>query len=183
MSAETEWSSAVEWLKTILTACSLAVLAWVSYWQRQSTLAKLRLDLYDRRFAIYSKTLTFFHALGEPDRYASDSFKATHREFIKAVKESKFLFDASSGIFERLDGMARKAFDMKAMRSLDAVPDATFPAQMIKSSLAAYEYFDESFPLLEKAMAPYLNFHQIMEGKKPRKATALPPPPAPDRGR
>jgi hypothetical protein len=74
---------------------------------------KLRLDLYNRRFDIYSRTLDLLHALETWNPTAaeisarslqdSSGLDKALKAFTKASRESRFLFDDESGIFKHLE--------------------------------------------------------------------------------
>lgn len=75
---------------------SLATLT-VGYTQMKIASAKIRLDLYNKRFNIYLSALAYHQAVWD-----KGDFKASETEFIKSYRESKFLFDYEDGIHETL---------------------------------------------------------------------------------
>ena len=62
-------------------------LGYIAYQQMRINQNKLKLDLYNKRFNIYSITLKFHQEL-----MSEGLAKGTHREFIEAKQSSKFLF-------------------------------------------------------------------------------------------
>ena len=66
---------------------------------------KLRLDLYNRRFEVYSRTIDFYQALQKWER--SKDNELVELKFIKAFLESRFLFKAD--VFQMLKEMRMKA--------------------------------------------------------------------------
>ena len=58
--------------------------------------AKVRLDLYDRRFLIFVSIFDFFEALYQWEGTAEQ--KAAQKRFFRAYQESGFLFSSESGI-------------------------------------------------------------------------------------
>src|SRR5437764_13744295 len=99
-------SNAVQWLALSTSILSVGV-AGAAWWLSRE---KLRLDLYNRRFDVYNRTLDFYHALpDEAEFHAPDvavpeierhrfmeGFKEKQRNFIKASREARFLFDDAS---------------------------------------------------------------------------------------
>lgn len=139
--------------------------AWVAYQQWKTNKEKLRLDLYNRRFDIYAKTLSFYQALLNFDASKkAGSFSPLHKEFITAKQESKFLFHKSSGIFKILDSLHSATFKIIGFKEhgkeLLASPDVF--QKMQQEMQDAYSLFDKSIQQLEIAIAPYLNFHKVL---------------------
>lgn len=123
---------------------------------------KLRLDLYNRRFDIYTKTLNFYHALLDlQESYDKGVFPSRRSEFIIACRESKFLFDPASGVYDRLNRLNRESFKITGLRDLGkGYPPEEF-LKLSKEAGTAQELWNISMDSLEDAMAPYLNFHYI----------------------
>jgi hypothetical protein len=144
---------------TALTAVTAIFVAVIGYFQYCVNKAKLRLDLYNRRFEIYSHAVDLYQALLVWD--ASDSAKSVQRGFIKSQFESRFLFDPKDGIYELLVGMNGKSSQIidlitnlikKQGGNLTQVPD-----ELSK----ALNGFVGDIRNLEKRMSTYLNFHKI----------------------
>lgn len=69
---------------------------------------KLRLDLYNKRFEIYRRSVDFYQVLESWD--GSEQAKSVHKLFIIAKLESVFLFEPESGISQTLEDMHKRAF-------------------------------------------------------------------------
>ena len=80
---------------TAIFALAISVLAFVvSLFAAFINAEKLRLDLYNRRFEVYTKTMRLFHALLNLERsYKDGSFSELRDAFIISWRESQFLFD------------------------------------------------------------------------------------------
>jgi hypothetical protein len=79
---------------SIIAVCAL-VLTFRSW---QDNRDKIRLDLFDRRFAIYQRVLSFYQELIVwQDR---DDQKALIQPFIEASREALFIFPRKSGVYE-----------------------------------------------------------------------------------
>jgi hypothetical protein len=128
--------------------------------------SKLRLELYDRRFAIYSRALDYFQAVAVYD--ASPELLANllvlRRDFLKSVEEAKFLFEGTSGIPELLFEMYRKSFERTGSKEISGELSAGGAHDEVIAGFAkseeALRWLAESLPLLAKSMAPYLDFHK-----------------------
>src|SRR5882724_10519497 len=101
----------ISYVSAIMSTCIASMALWVAARQSKTNMAKLRLDLYDKRFAIYENTLAFHQALGgTPNSLQTETFTALHRAFVKSYRESQFLFDDDSGVFELLGKVNLDAF-------------------------------------------------------------------------
>jgi hypothetical protein len=144
-----------------------AFVAWVAYQQWKTNKEKLRLDLYNRRFDIYAKTVSFYQALLDFDALnKAGIFSRLHKEFITAQRESQFLFDRSSGIFEILKDLHLATFKITGFKEHGeefAGPGTQNEYQkMQKEMLNAYSQFEKSIEKLESKIARYLNFHKAL---------------------
>lgn len=160
--------SEIATIAPILTAILMAWIAFRQYGINQSQLAiskdKIRLDLYQRRFAVYEATLTFYQALmGSSETLKTESFEKIHRDFIKAFRESQFLFDDGSGIFKLLDELHKESFKIIGFKTHDeskSVPELF--TKMYQDSLSALGKLESFITELEKAIGPYLNFRHVL---------------------
>ena len=81
-----------------ITPISIALFVAVIGWLQWKTAdKKLRLDLYDRRFSVYSNTVKFFNILIDDLSKNKDELDETRASFLNTMLESQFLFDADSG--------------------------------------------------------------------------------------
>jgi hypothetical protein len=142
-----------------LTA-SLAVL--VARRQSHISAETFRLNLYNRRFDIYSKVVDFYQAV-IGDWKASES-EQVHRGFIKAYKESRFLFDPKkSRVHEILGEMHTKSWKIIGLKEhgKDLVGCHEQFLQMQAEADAALAWLPKALEDLEREMAPALNFQKI----------------------
>jgi hypothetical protein len=142
-----------------------AFVAAVFWWQYKISRNKLRLDLYNRRFEIYSKTLDFYQALisFDPSVTLKEPFNTLQKAFIKAYRESQFLFDEETGIYAILDQMHSKSFEILAAKEHGKDLASAHPQEFLKmhnQSMENLKWLAGAVPRLEKAMARYLNFHK-----------------------
>lgn len=82
---------------------SIATLQWFTARQ------KLRLDIYDKRFEVYLRTVGFMWALKEWG-FLSDVAKVErHIAFMRAMRESRYLFADRRSIFTLLEEVDRRS--------------------------------------------------------------------------
>src|SRR5665213_3562331 len=86
---------------TSVVASVIAVCAFVlAWWGWRDNRDKIRLDLFNRRFAIYQRVLVFYQELIVwEDR---EDQKALIPPFIEATREALFIFPRKSGVYEYL---------------------------------------------------------------------------------
>ncbi|MGO9613129.1 MAG: hypothetical protein ACLPX5_08845 [Dissulfurispiraceae bacterium] len=151
-------------LMTMMPIVTPVLVAWILWWQLKINKDKLRLDLYNRRFDIYSKTLDFYQALLRFDpSVAKEQFNTLQKAFIKASRESQFLFDKESNVFAILEQIHSKSFKIlgakELLRELAGVDQDMF-LKIEEERMEALRWITEdTIPRLEKEMARYLNFH------------------------
>ena len=161
-----------DWIEYLIALTPIAIaifVAVVAYWQSRINRDKLRLNLYNRRFDIYSKTLDLLHASHnflKPSAEEKEQLIEVRKAFLKSYRESQFLFDEKAGIFNLLSEILTKSdimshFALNGER-LECENEQAFQ-KCWKEAADALVWIDHIIPKLEKAMAPYLNFHKLTE--------------------
>ena len=115
-------------MSAILIPAGAAIAAFLAWRVARD---KLKLDLYDRRFAIYDAALDFYflkdgqHASSDPE-----TVERIKRKCVRASREARFLFDESSGVAKALDRVLR-------------MPDGSQPQLMkdLEDAMAKFIYF------------------------------------------
>ena len=123
---------------------------------------KLRLDLYDRRFEIFSSIFDFYEAMigweGTPEQ------KAARTRFFRAYQESGFLFTQASGIpdlLKMLNDEANKFIGYKENReSYKSDPDFSLE-QFNQATHIQTRVFEDGLAKLKAAIFPYLDFSKV----------------------
>jgi len=154
------------WIAFVLAVVSVFFTGFAAWTGRE----KLRLDLYNRRFDIYSRTLDFYHVFlvwnpSEKEKRTtslcdSPTLDATQRAFIKASRESQFLFKDReiTKLLEQMHKDSIKIIGYKRDTSLFATPQLV---PLVEETGACWKRINETMPFLEKRMAQYLDFHRI----------------------
>jgi hypothetical protein len=153
------------WAAVVISVCSACIAigaAWIN-------IEKLRLDLYDRRFGVYEKTLTLHTLVSHWSSDASESetgqlkeppeLKEARLNFPKTLAESRFLFSSKSGVAELLQQFYEDVVVMVRYRRLHNPrhPEAYEKSHdaYVQSNLRFLKVME---PLRER-MARFLNFH------------------------
>jgi hypothetical protein len=145
---------------TPLIASFVGGVAWLQW---RTAMEKLRLDLYDRRFAVYANALDFMQAL-----YSwvsvEESLKLTLRQsFVRSTREARFLFADDARIFALLDQFNTRSFHVTGYRDhmaryAQSMPEETL--QAYKQNSESLLWIGESIGRLETLLMPYLAFGQ-----------------------
>jgi hypothetical protein len=121
---------------------------------------KLSLDLYNRRFDIYVRTIRFYHALLKYNGGIEDGTFATLRaDFILASREAKFLFGPKSGVYDLLSRLDKESFKITGRRSVPMGLPLEQESEFNKEFFDARTLWNTKIEPLEDLMAPYLNYH------------------------
>ncbi len=122
---------------------------------------KLRHDLYDRRFEIFSSIFDFYNAMisweGTPEQ------KEARQRFFRAYQESGFLFTKESGIealLKKLNDDGAKVIGFKE-NSDSYKSDPALMNQLFQQSMEIQLGFEKGLAKLRAAMHPYLDFSKV----------------------
>jgi hypothetical protein len=153
----------VSYFSAIMSSCVATMALWVASRQSKTNMAKLRLDLYDKRFAIYENTLGFFQVLGGgTESLQTDAFVAAQRSFMKSYRESQFLFDDDSGVFELLGKINVDAYKVIASKTRAREMPGAHAIKLVAEANDVYATIDKSVNDLERAISPYIRFNKAL---------------------
>ncbi|HHA2457802.1 TPA: hypothetical protein ACOENU_000288 [Stenotrophomonas maltophilia] len=145
---------------TVTVLLSIATIL-IALSQMKIASSKARLDLYNKRFAIYTTALEYYQALwGKTDT----PIKACEANMIKAFRESKFLFKSSDGIYETLEkikdagAMATGIKDRIEIMEKEASADGRVLTKSRENRSAALQRFEDNLKTLEQQLEKYLRF-------------------------
>jgi hypothetical protein len=126
---------------------------------------KLRLDLFNRRFAIFDRIFDFYSAMFRWT--GSDEQKSIQTQFFRSQHEAVFLFSEESGIPALLKSMDEKSRKVIAFKENPEAfkSDPVFFRKLeseVRDIIA--RTFEEDFLKLKVAIRPYLDFSKIAQG-------------------
>jgi len=134
----------------LLPALMACFLAWIAYQQLDTNRKKLKLDLYNKRFEVYSVTLEFYQELiGEG---ASTSLV---RKFIEKKEVAKFLFYEDPSIYSLLNEMHDKSFKINAANNNRNSPEVR--SLLAQEAVDAANWFSPAIKRLSEKMEIFLN--------------------------
>lgn len=124
---------------------------------------KLRLDLYNRRFNVYSNAIRLLQVTEtlEANQPRSEKFNEAFKEFIISSREGKFLFDED--VFEVLQKISNTAFAIAGYKEhCTELNTSIHPSlHFYDESIARQKSLYESVALLERQIEKYLSFHKL----------------------
>lgn len=136
----------------------------VAYSQMKIASAKTKLDLYNKRFAVYVSALDYYQATwSEPH----DKIKEKRNQFTKFYRESKFLFEPSDGVYETLgriqqNGSSIYAYEKhKYERENNLTNNRLDLHAMHEHSIKARLEFEKNLLALERQIEEYIQFTTI----------------------
>jgi len=123
--------------------------------------AKTRLDLYNKRFNVYATALDYYKAAwGDSEQ----PVKIVAANFIKAYRESQFLFKASDGVYDTLtkikDAGAAATGLEKLIAEIDAdiAGDRRVAGQFREKRMEKLNEFEQALMTLEQQLGAYIRF-------------------------
>jgi hypothetical protein len=140
--------------ETFLPLVMSVFLAYIAYHQLTTNRNKLKLDLYNKRFEVYTSALKFYQEL----MAEGTSFK-THKDFINHKEAAKFLFSKDESIYSLLEEMHEKSFKINHFKndSLELAHDIEAFDLASKNSHEALIWFQPSIKDLSKKLEPFLS--------------------------
>lgn len=127
-------------------------LGYIAYQQLITNRNKLKLDLYNKRFSIYSDTLNFNHELNEENGSTTEML----RKFIDSKEASKFLFSDDPSIYDLLNKIHKESFKVNGYKKI-----SNYPASENKSFDNMHDaliFINNNIPVLQEKLQKYLSF-------------------------
>ena len=124
---------------------------------------KLRLDLYNRRFEIFSSIFDLYEVMISWEGTAEQT--AVRTRFFRAYQESGFLFRKESGIedlLKQLNDEATKVIDFRKNPERYQSDPKRYIEHLQKMTDIQLGVFEEGLKKLKLAMSEYLNFHNAL---------------------
>jgi hypothetical protein len=143
-------------------AVSLSV-GFIAYSQMRIASAKAKLDLYNKRFAIYAAALDYYWALWNEH----DSVTTLSPALTKAYRESQFLFAGADGIYEILGKIQQHGANAKLhheeIKKLEAPPIGNLGSAHGHRRSRSIELsgYESELKKLERQIAKYLAFTSV----------------------
>jgi hypothetical protein len=155
----------IEGVATVVIAIYVAS---VGTFQWTTAREKLRLDLYNRRFEVYLNALAFMQALMMWSSIPIDERQPKRIAFIRAIRESRFLFADDPRVLRLLEEFNTHSFKVtgyieEMSQYMAIMPKETIAAHQDKES--SMGWIMESIGQLETLLMPYLAF-RLRSGRR-----------------
>lgn len=159
----TEAKSCFDWIIAITPIIISLAVASIGFFQYRINKHKFRLDLYNRRFAVYEKALLLFQAYYSNDHDQAKLDDCT-KEFIRFYRESVFLFGLESDVYKRLTELKDTlVFLIRLQNESSAERSNTDVYNHMLKIKEEKRDPNEIMQDLEKALVKWLDFKNIQE--------------------
>jgi hypothetical protein len=137
----------------VVLGCFAAYISWRQWWTGNY---RLRLDMFDRRYAVYDATKLLVDKITLNDQVTSSDFI----EFRNNVRGAEFIFDGETREFlQQLIDFSWKAYMARSRQ--DRTKDDQKFGKLLDEEIQYLERVQAEGPRLEKIFAKYLNLSQI----------------------
>ena len=150
-----------DWVMASAPIFISAAVALIGYFQYKVNRYKLRLDLYNRRFSVYEKSLAYFQSYYLP-KPAEDFIDSCARDFVRAYRESMFLFGEDSAVYKVLTELKDTlSFLVQFDRKFQTEPYDKDEYSAWASTKESKRDLHDIMAALESALLPWLDFKKI----------------------
>jgi hypothetical protein len=141
---------------TVVAIIAAAIAGYIALRQWWTAHDRLRLDVYDRRFAVYEATKNLISAATLQGQATPDDLAG----FYDGIRGAEFLFDGDTRNFlMKIGDMAARARIIRAR--LDRHPEHPHAGQLIDQEEDILDFLREQAPHLEALFGRYLDMSQI----------------------
>lgn len=140
------------YISTIMVLLT-AIVAWTNYQQHLLAKEKFKLDLFEKRFAVYKGAQRFLTHILKSGKVELDKLF----EFRRDTQDAVFLF--SDDIPEYLNSIDRKALNMwSKVEEYKELPKGEERSRLCREETQLLHGLTEELPRLKDVFAPYLKF-------------------------
>jgi hypothetical protein len=142
-----------------------AIVAFIAVQQYFLAREKFKLDLFDKRFAIFKATETFVDAIVGARSSSIENFSEWHRQFSLNTQTACFLFDEE--IVNFINDLAKKGNRVTVAYILKNEPQASADITTVEALKDAKQIQDEFLTIqgrLRDNFSPYLKFENWKYG-------------------
>lgn len=149
------WMNPTAWL----TAVTAGVAAWIAYQQFRTARHRLRLDLFERRMAVYEATISLIQLAIRDANLTLDSIFV----FVRDTRQARFLFDGP--LIEYLEKVRVNSIELRTLNS--RLHEQGLPVGEERSRVAEQEsqllqwFLSQADGSTAEQFNPYLSFHDV----------------------
>jgi len=141
--------------QTVLTPIIAILAAWIAFQQHKTNRYKLRLDLYDKRFNVFHKLISFVSSAVQQGNVTDEQLN----EFLRSTAYANFLFDKDIETY--IDEMYHKGVDLHYMEKSIKELSGNKQKEILDKREIVFNWFVKQFTESRKKFGRYLNFHRI----------------------
>jgi hypothetical protein len=132
----------------------------VAWSQMRIASAKVKLDLYNKRFSVYVAALELYQCACTNSR---DGIKDKFNKLTQACRESRFLFDGKDGVHETLIRIQKAGGIILTQHEskLDPLTKNDLVRALYEKSVEAFHAMEKDILALEEQLKDYLSFHNV----------------------
>lgn len=146
---------------SVATVCIAGFVAFIGFHQWRISKDKLRLDLFNRRFDIYLRVLDYF--IGLSGTHNTPGPPKELEPFIKAVRESRFMFPQDSEVYQHLEEFRVRTNEVgnytSSLTILSDMPEER--AKLTQRQISNTAWLNGAMVTLEDKMKPYMSFERF----------------------
>jgi hypothetical protein len=131
------------------------IVAYIAWQQWQVAHAKLRLDLFDRRYKVYDATRQFLGCIIREATFSDSELFI----FYAGTSDAEFLFDAE--VVAYLKEIAKRALDMRLQHTLYQRAEGEARTTMIQKEHDQLLWLSHQITDMTATFTPYLGFSNI----------------------
>jgi len=138
---------------TLMVGFAVVCIAWQQW---QVAHAKLRLDLFDRRYKVYDATRAFLSVIVANENFDNSQLFT----FYAGISDAGFLFDAA--VVDYLEQIKTRAIDMRLKNKLlGNLSNDDERAHLAQAETEQLLWLSEQLKVMGKVFTPYLGFSHI----------------------
>ncbi|MBC8378484.1 MAG: hypothetical protein H8E62_04845 [Planctomycetes bacterium] len=146
---------------SFITGFLAAIVAWTGYQQHKLAKERLKLDLFEKRFAVYKAAQRFLSIILRDANFKDGELF----EFRGGTQDGTFLFGPD--IPDYIAMLDKKALDMKtANMQLEGLPKSDERSELVGKEMQLLKELTDELPRLKEVFAPYLRFDTWQSDKK-----------------
>ncbi|WP_422134987.1 hypothetical protein [Endozoicomonas sp. ALD040] len=151
-------SCIVSWIETFSSALLVPLIACIAaliaYWQWKTAQNKLKLDLFDKRLAVYEGVTSFIAHVFQTGKVTDDEVRA----YMQATRNAKWLF--SEEVASYLNSIYEKAIDIQAYRAqLEGVPVGDRRTELVNKESSAKKWLVAQFSVVDEHFRNYMEIN------------------------
>jgi hypothetical protein len=145
-------------LIAIITTLIAAIVAYIAVQQYLLARERFKLDLFEKRFAVFKATETFINAIVGARSSSVEDFSGWHKRFSLETQTASFLFD--TGMADFIDELAIKGNRVTVAKILNTEPRVGANIDAIDWALGDAKIIQEEFINIQNQLrdrfSPYL---------------------------